>query len=58
MVLDTIQEIPVTAKVLQRFAKKANVSQSTVALRIASLTTQIGLSDASVVLYNNSSDSF
>jgi len=53
IVLDTIREIPVTAKVLQRFARKSKVSQSTVALRVASLTTQIGLSDASVVLYEN-----
>ncbi len=53
IVFNTIQEIPVTAKVLQRFAKKAKVSQSTVALRVASLITQIGLSDASVVLYED-----
>ena len=53
IVLDTIREIPVTAKVLQRFARKSKVSQSTVALRVASLTTQIGLSDASVVLYES-----
>jgi Zn-dependent peptidase ImmA (M78 family) len=53
IVFNTIQEIPVTAKVLQRFARKAKVSQSTVALRVASLTAQIGLSDASVVLYED-----
>lgn len=50
-VLDAITEIPVTAKVLREFAKKAKVSQSTVALRVASLATQIGLNNASVAFY-------
>lgn len=51
IVLNEITEIPVTAKVIQGFAKKAKVSQSTVALRVASLATQLGLNNASVVLY-------
>ena len=51
IVLDKIKEIPVTATALQRFARKANVSQSTVALRVASLATQLGLNNASVALY-------
>ncbi len=50
-VLETIKEIPVTSKVLQTFAKKAKVSQSTIALRVASLSYQIGLNNASVALY-------
>jgi len=53
IVLKTVQEIPVTAKMLQGFAKKAKVSQSTVALRVASLTKELKLNDASVVLYEN-----
>lgn len=52
-VLETIKEIPVTSKVLQTFARKAKVSQSTIALRVASLSDQIGLNNASVALYVN-----
>ncbi len=52
-VLETIKEIPVTSKVLQTFARKAKVSQSTVALRVASLSDQIGLNNASVAFYVN-----
>jgi IrrE N-terminal-like domain len=52
-VLEAIREIPVTAKAIQRLAKIAKVSQSTVALRVASLTGELGLNDASVVLYEN-----
>ncbi len=52
-VLEVIQEIPITAKAIQRLAKIAKVSQSTVALRVASLTGELGLNDASVVLYEN-----
>jgi hypothetical protein len=55
IVLKNIKEIPITAKVIQRFAKKAHVSDLAVALRIASLTTEFGLSDASVVFYENNS---
>lgn len=51
VVLKAIKEIPVTAKVLQGFAKTAKVSQSTVALRVASLASQLGLNNASVALY-------
>jgi Zn-dependent peptidase ImmA (M78 family) len=53
IVLDKIKEIPVTATALQRFARKANVSQSTVALRVASLAEQLELNNASVALYIN-----
>ena len=53
IVLDTIKEIPVTAKVIGKFAKTANLSSFTVALRIASLAKEIGLNDASVVCYKN-----
>lgn len=53
VVVDKIKEIPITATALQRFARKANVSQSTVALRVASLAEQLGLNNASVVLYVN-----
>lgn len=52
-VLKAIQEIPITASVLQKFAKKAKVSPFTVALRVAGLANQLGLNDASVVLYKN-----
>lgn len=51
IVLEKIKEIPITAKVLQGFAKKAKVSQTTVALRVASLASQLGLNNASVALY-------
>jgi hypothetical protein len=51
--LSAIQEIPVTAKALKRFAKDARVSDLAVALRVANLATEIGLSDASVVFYKN-----
>ncbi|HEX8639200.1 MAG TPA: ImmA/IrrE family metallo-endopeptidase [Pyrinomonadaceae bacterium] len=51
IVLEKIKEIPITAKVLQEFAKKAKVSQTTVALRVASLASQLGLNNASVALY-------
>jgi Zn-dependent peptidase ImmA (M78 family) len=53
IVLNAIQEIPVTAKALQRLAKNAKVSDLAVALRVANLTTEIGLNDASVVFYEN-----
>lgn len=53
IVLKAIQEIPVTAKALQRLAKKAKVSDLAVALRVANLTTEVGLNDASVVFYEN-----
>jgi Zn-dependent peptidase ImmA (M78 family) len=53
IVIETIKEIPVTAKVIQKFAKTANVSLSMVALRIASLAKELGLKDASVVSYEN-----
>lgn len=52
-VLSAIQEIPVTAKALQRFTKNAKVSDLAVALRVANLTAEIGLNDASVVFYEN-----
>lgn len=52
-VLAEIREIPVTAKSLQALAQKAKVSELVVALRVAGLATQIGLNDASVVLYEN-----
>ncbi len=53
IVLNAIQEIPVTAKALQRLAKNARVSDLAVALRVANLTAEIGLNDASVVFYEN-----
>jgi Zn-dependent peptidase ImmA (M78 family) len=53
IVLDTIKEIPVTAKVIGKFAKRANLSSFTVALRVANLAKEIGLNDASVVYYEN-----
>ncbi len=52
-VTEYIQEIPVTAKAIQRLSKKAKVSDLAVALRIANLTNEIGLNDASVVFYEN-----
>ena len=52
-VLEAIREIPVTAKAIQRLAKIARVSQSTVALRVANLAYQLGLNNASVALYIN-----
>ncbi len=52
-VLASIQEIPVTAKAIQRLAKKARVSDLAVALRVANLTADIGLNGASVVFYEN-----
>lgn len=53
IVLEKIKEIPVTAKVIQRLANKAKVSQTTVALRVASLSEELGLNNASVALYKN-----
>jgi len=53
IVSNAIQEIPVTARSLQRLAKNARVSDLAVALRVANLTAEIGLNDASVVFYEN-----
>lgn len=53
IVLSEIKEIPVTAKVIQGFAKRARVSPITVALRVASLAEKLGLNNASVALYEN-----
>ncbi|HMS39110.1 MAG TPA: ImmA/IrrE family metallo-endopeptidase [Pyrinomonadaceae bacterium] len=53
IILNSIQEIPVTAKTLQKIAKKAKVSDLAVALRVANLAYEIGLSNASVVFYEN-----
>lgn len=52
-VLNEIKEIPVTAAVLKKIAKRAEVSEVTVALRVASLASDLGLSNASAIFYES-----
>lgn len=53
IVLAHVKEIPVTAAVIEQLAKKAKVSDLMVALRMASLSSSLGLDNASVVFYEN-----
>jgi Zn-dependent peptidase ImmA (M78 family) len=53
VVLAHVKEIPVTATVIEQLAKKAKVSDLMVALRIAALSSSLGLDNASVVFYEN-----
>ncbi len=48
-----IPEIPITEKAIKSIAKSANVSDVFVARRLASLSSEIGLTKAVVVFYNN-----
>lgn len=51
VVLAHVKEIPITATVIEQLAKKAKVSDLMVALRMAALSSSLGLDDALVVYY-------
>lgn len=50
---DLIPQIPVTAAVVKRIAKRAKVSEVFVARRLASLAEELGLKDGLVIFYKN-----
>jgi Zn-dependent peptidase ImmA (M78 family) len=52
-VLNEIKEVPVAATVIKKLAKRANVSDVVVALRLANEASTFGLANASVVYYSN-----
>jgi Zn-dependent peptidase ImmA (M78 family) len=52
-VLSDIKEVPVTAAVIRKLAKRSHVSDVVVALRLANEASAFGLKNASVVFYSN-----
>jgi Zn-dependent peptidase ImmA (M78 family) len=50
----SLSELPVVAAALMKLAKKANVSQLMAAIRVCNLASEIGLQNASVVLFDGS----
>lgn len=52
-VLDYIKEVPVTATVIKKLARRLHVSDVVVALRLANEASGFGLTNASVVYYSN-----
>lgn len=54
VVKSTIPDLPVVAAALKRLAKKANVSELAAAIRVCNLATEIGLENASFVLFDDS----
>ena len=50
---DEIREVPITAAVIEKLAKRARVSDSAVALRLADEAPSFGLTNAAVVFYSN-----
>jgi Zn-dependent peptidase ImmA (M78 family) len=48
-----IKEVPITATVIKRIARRAKVSDVVVALRLANEASAFGLTNASVVFYSN-----
>lgn len=52
-VLSDIREVPVTAAVIEKIARRSHVSGVVVALRLANEASAFGLTNASVVFYSN-----
>ncbi|HWT01768.1 MAG TPA: ImmA/IrrE family metallo-endopeptidase [Pyrinomonadaceae bacterium] len=52
-VLNEIKEVPITAAVIKKIARRARVSDIVVALRLANAASVFGLANASVVFYSN-----
>ncbi len=50
--VEVLSELPVVTASLQKLAKKANVSELAAAIRVCNLAKEIGLVNASVVLFN------
>jgi IrrE N-terminal-like domain len=53
VIKSTIPDLPVVAAALRRLAKKANVSELAAAIRVCNLAKEIGLKNASVVLFDD-----
>lgn len=49
----TLPDLPVVAAALQKLARRANVSELAVAVRVCNLASEIGLINASVVLFDD-----
>ena len=50
---DDIREVPITAGVIEKLARRARVSDTAVALRLANEAPSFGLTNAAVIFYSN-----